>query len=70
MNVGLAGASTVKLCVAVTAGAQVALPDCDAEIAQPPDARNVTVVPDTEHTVGVVEANPTARPELAAAATV
>ena len=60
--VWLAGA--VKLCVTGAAAAYVALPAWLATMEQVPPPTTVTVVPATVHTVGVVEAKLTVRPEL------
>jgi hypothetical protein len=60
-------AFTVKLRETGVAGAQVALPACDAWIVHVPAVIKVAVVPVTVQTLVVCEANVTARPELAVA---
>ena len=61
---------TLKLCVTGTAAAYCELPVCEAWIEHVPAASIVAVVPETEHTVGVVEAKLTANPESEEAARV
>jgi hypothetical protein len=58
---------TKKLRVTGAAAAVLPLPDCVAVIEQVPAARIVTVLPETEHTEGVVEEKLTPSPELAVA---
>src|SRR6187401_3156080 len=60
---------TVKLCVTWDAGLYVALPPWSAVIVQVPTPTSVTVLPESVQTAGVVDANATARPELAVAET-
>ena len=61
---------TWKLWFTGAAAAQLVLPACVAWMVHFPAATSVTDVPDTVHTVGVVEAKLTAKPEDAVALTV
>lgn len=58
---------TVKVRLTLVAGKNDALPACEATTMQSPWASSVNVVPVTVHTVGVVLAKVTGRPELALA---
>jgi hypothetical protein len=57
---------TATVCEAVAA-IKLLLPACDAVMVQDPVAINEAVVPVTVHTVAVVEAKVTVRPEVAVA---
>jgi hypothetical protein len=61
---------TVKLRVTSVAAAQFVLPAWVAWMLQVPAVTRVTEFPETVHTVGVVEARLTGKPELAVALTV
>ena len=56
-----------KLCVTCAAGRNVALPPWLALIVQVPVVTMVTLLPETVHTLNVVELNVTVSPELAVA---
>lgn len=62
--------STVKLFVTLGAALYVVLPACEAVMLHVPPVTSVAVLPETVQTVGVVEANETASPELAVAESV
>jgi len=62
--------ATEKLRVTGGAPEYVLLPVCEAWIEQVPAERNEADVPETVHTPGVVDAKPTASPELAVAESV
>jgi hypothetical protein len=57
----------VKLCVTDVAAAKLVFPACEAVIEHVPAAINVRVLPDTLHTLEVVDVYETVRPELAVA---
>jgi hypothetical protein len=61
---------TVKLCVTDVAAAKLVFPACEAVIEHVPAAINVRVLPDTLHTLEMVDVYETVRPELAVAVSV
>lgn len=60
-------AATLKVCITIAAPAKLLLPGWLAATVQPPGATSVKAAPLTVQTPGVVDANETARPDVAVA---